>query len=500
MKLAHKRLRDRYRWMELPTIPPSILLPYRLESEKQAALPSWQYQRLGVGPLVHGFIECYHTYTLFQERNPIDFSRYSTRLYLCNAPDGIRDNRLFMMLALHLNPSSLRWAGENVLECLPIVTYAITNNPLCLEYVPDALKINRDFIKLACSIDPEAIQFAHISVKGDKHFVRPILQKQGSVLKYMPTSIQDDTELVAIAMKEATHCFTYASNRLRDDRRFIMIEVKRDWQTLIHASRRMRNDKHNALIAIRQNPDAIEYIGNKILRECPKIFDIAISNSRGICAFYTHIINKLSKEQVIHALTLQPTSYEDLPDHLMKDRDIVNAVLKQDWTLMRIMSGKINLSLSDMYTIIQHEEWYYVPEEIGNDDSAPLGLAWSSCRHNFNLCVEGIKRDRRIICHASRMNKGHPRLVYEAMKCYEDIGKGMIDPLKTASYRWCNMKVLAKNLAIMHEVPTKHNLRNILLSHFINRFSKDHLTKSIGISRVYRILKKNVDFFIHDGA
>jgi hypothetical protein len=62
------------------------------------------------------------------------------------------------------------------------------------------------------------------------------------------------------------------------------------------------------------------------------------------------------------------------------------------------------------------------------------------------------------------------------------------------------MNVLANNLAMMHDVPTKHNLRSILLSHFIDRFSKDHLTKSIGISRVYRILKKNVDLFIHDGA
>jgi hypothetical protein len=203
----------------------------------------------------------------------------------------------------------------------------------------------------------------------------------------------------------------------------------------------------------------------------------------------------LSKKQVIHALTLQPASYEELPEHLKKDRDIVNAVLKQDWTLMRIMSGKINLSLSDMYTIIQHEEWYYVPEKIGNDDAATLGLPWSSYRHNLNLCVEGIKRDRRIIRHVSRINKGHPRLVYEAMKCYEDIGKGMIDPLKTAPYRWCNMNVLAKNLAMMHEVPTKHNLRSILLSHFIDRFSKAHSSKSIGISRVYCILKKNVDLF-----
>eukprot|EP00978_Attheya_sp_CCMP212_P017086 scaffold45371_cov56-Attheya_sp.AAC.1 len=58
MKLGYKRLRDRHRWMELPPNPPCILLRYKLESEKQAELPRWKYERLGVGPLVHGMHQC----------------------------------------------------------------------------------------------------------------------------------------------------------------------------------------------------------------------------------------------------------------------------------------------------------------------------------------------------------------------------------------------------------------------------------------------------------
>eukprot|EP00978_Attheya_sp_CCMP212_P023829 scaffold73879_cov69-Attheya_sp.AAC.2 len=53
------------------------------------------------------------------------------------------------------------------------------------------------------------------------------------------------------------------------------------------------------------------------------------------------------------------------------------------------------------------------------------------------------------------IHKGNPRLVIEAMKCYEDIGKGMIDTLKTAPYKGCNMKVLAECLAMMHSDPSK---------------------------------------------
>jgi len=494
MKLAYKRLREGHRWLELPPIPPCILLPYKLEGVKQMAIPEWEYKRLGVGPLVHGFIECYNVYSLscdddFRPAGPTTF------LFFRHAPETTRNNRLFMILALHLNPKCLRYAGDNVLCCLPMLTYAIRKDPFCLEYVPDELKRNLDFVKLACSIDPGAIVFAHISIRRNRDFVRPILQKEGHLLQVMPPSIKDDAELVSVAMEENAYTIRYASKRLRDDRSFVMSEVKKDWNALSKASNRLKNDKEIALIAVRQSDDAISSIGDKVLRKCPEIMNIAIVSSGGECAFKSNNFEHLSKVQIIDALTLSPSSYHKLPDQLKKDRDIVSTVLRQDWTLMRMMLGKVILSLSDMYTIIRHDGWYYIPEKIGDAKLITLGLPWTTHQHNLSLFIEGIKKDRRIIRHASRMHKGHPRIVFEAMKCYEDIGKGTIDPLKTAPYRWCNMNVLAKSLAIMNDDSTKHKLRKQLLSHFICRFSRVHTSESVGISRVYRILKKNVDLF-----
>eukprot|EP00978_Attheya_sp_CCMP212_P013922 scaffold35167_cov61-Attheya_sp.AAC.2 len=154
MKLGYKRLRDRHRWMELPPNPPCILLRYKLESEKQAELPRWKYERLGVGPLVHGYIECYNTESLWVAEI-IGFRRaYSTDtfLYLKDAPLSIPNNRTFMMIALHMTPRSLRWAGPNVLECLHLVTYAVCKDSLSLAYAPLHLKKNKEFVKLACSV------------------------------------------------------------------------------------------------------------------------------------------------------------------------------------------------------------------------------------------------------------------------------------------------------------------------------------------------------------
>ncbi len=118
-------------------------------------------------------------------------------------------------------------------------------------------------------------------------------------------------------------------------------------------------------------------------------------------------------------------------------------------------------------------------------------------RNNLMILSDGIKKKRRIISHASSFHKGHPRLVMEAIKCYEDVGKGMIDPLKTAPYKWCNMVVLAECISMLGDDKSEENFRkrNKLLSHFLYRFSNDYLTEAIGVSRVMEILKKNVDLF-----
>jgi hypothetical protein len=486
MKLAYKRLRDAHDWMELPSNPPCILLPYQVEDENHAVSSTWQYTRRGRGPLKHGFIQCYNQHSVCAEEESVTVPK---TLYLKDAGETIQNNRLFMILALHLNPQSLRWAGDNVLDCLQIVTYAIRKDPFCLEYVPTSLKKNREFVMDACSVNPGAIEHAHISLQGDRNFVRPLLAKEGQLLKCLPASIKDDAELVTIAIQQCTYAIRYASIRLRENKTFVRSAVMNDWETIMYVSDRMRNDKQIAEIAVGQHSDAIEYCGNKVLRKNPQIMNLAIATSEGTCAFYDYIFTRLSKAQIIYALTFQPSSYENLPDNLMKDKEVVTTVLREDWRLMRMMDGKVVLSLENMYTIIQHDDWYYVPAKWEPAIECELRLPWSFYNDNLSLFIEAIKKDRRVISRASFKLRGHPRIVYEAMKCYEDIGKGMIDPLKTAPYNWCNVYYLAKNLAIMRDDrrPSKLKLRNKLLPDFLSRFSTAHLSESIGISRVYRI-------------
>eukprot|EP00978_Attheya_sp_CCMP212_P042253 scaffold254653_cov102-Attheya_sp.AAC.1 len=107
MKLAYKRLRDVHDWMELPSNPPCILLPYQVEDENHAVSSTFQFTRRGRGPLKHGFIQCYNKQSVCAEEELVSGPK---TLYLKDAGETIQNNRLLMILALHLNPQSLRWA------------------------------------------------------------------------------------------------------------------------------------------------------------------------------------------------------------------------------------------------------------------------------------------------------------------------------------------------------------------------------------------------------
>jgi hypothetical protein len=400
-----------------------------------------------------------------------------------------------MMFALHMNPKSLRWAGPHVLECLHLVTYAVCKDSLSLAYAPLHLKKNKEFVKLACSVNPTAIKFADETVRGDRRFVKPILYEDGGLLEYMSNEIKNDERMVSLAMRKCgAYPMRYASERLLDNKSFVYDAVFKNWECLEFASRRLQNSKRIARLAIERSPDAIDYMGTWVLKNCPDILDVAITATGGKIAFNMCYFKLLSKKQLIAALTLKPSSYGFLPDHLKRNGDIVTAVLTKDWTVVRMISN-VTLQVGfgrNMYTIIQHDDWYYVP-----DTPVELKLPWGKYRNNLMILIEGIKKDRRIIRHASSFHKGHPRLVMEAIKCYEDVGKGMIDPLKTAPYKWCNMVVLAECISMLGDDKSEENFRkrNKLLSHFLYRFSNDYLTEAIGVSRVMEILKKNVDLF-----
>lgn len=508
MKLAYQRLRDNHSWLELPQNPPCILLPYKHDNTKQRSLKYGEYMRLGDGPLVHGFIQCYNMSSLYlngenerlgndesyhyaNQRLETDIDPY---LYLKNAPEDIKNNRPFMMLALHRNSSSLRWAGPNVLNCIPLMLYAIEKQPFSLAHAPPSLKRNVDIVKVACSTDPEAIEYADESIRGDLEFMRPLIHKDGHLLEFVTPHLADNDEIVMLAMRMYSRPLSFASDRLRDDRSFVYHSVKKDWEALKYASKRLSNDIEIAKLAMHQNTDALEHIGRNALKSCPEIMDMAIKATNGEIAFYKNYFKLLSKMQILRALELSPSSYENLPSKWKDDAMVQIRVLSQDWTLMSLMTHDVSHKLLNLWTIVLHEDWYYIPPPPSGTLDEHM-IQWNRLRRNRSLLIAGIKKDRRIIQHASPSNKGEPRLVIEALKSYEDIGNGMVDPLCTAPYEWFNMKVLAVNLSTMVDDHTKKNLRNKYLSQFIFRFSNVYVSEAIGVSRVYRILKKNVDLF-----
>eukprot|EP00978_Attheya_sp_CCMP212_P030032 scaffold108996_cov66-Attheya_sp.AAC.1 len=142
------------------------------------------------------------------------------------------------MIALHMNPKSLHWAGPNVLQCLHLVTYVVCKDPFSLAYAP-----------------------AYEMVRGDRQFVKPILYKDGGLFQFMTNQIKDDESMVTIN------------------------EVYKDWESLEYASSHLQNSKRIARMAIERSPDALEYMETCVLKKCPDILDVAITATSGKIAF-----------------------------------------------------------------------------------------------------------------------------------------------------------------------------------------------------------------------
>eukprot|EP00978_Attheya_sp_CCMP212_P037997 scaffold184028_cov37-Attheya_sp.AAC.1 len=83
--------------------------------------------------------------------------------------------------------------------------------------------------------------------------------------------------MVTWAMRKCAYPMRYASERLLDDKSFVYDAVFKNWECLQYASRRLRNSKRIARMAIERSPDAIDYMGTWVLKNCPDIVDVAIT-------------------------------------------------------------------------------------------------------------------------------------------------------------------------------------------------------------------------------
>ena len=141
------------------------------------------------------------------------------KLYkLKNAPEIIRDNRVFAIKILPMGGGLLEDFSERLRADKEVVTAAVGSAWNALGYAAEELRGDRDVVLTAVGHDGYALQFASDELKDDKEIVlTAIATYEGDVLEYASERLKDDKETVLAAVKRCGDSIGFASERLRHD-------------------------------------------------------------------------------------------------------------------------------------------------------------------------------------------------------------------------------------------------------------------------------------------
>ena len=141
------------------------------------------------------------------------------KLYkLKNAPEIIRDNRVFAIKILPMGGGLLEDFSERLRADKEVVTAAVGSAWNALGYAAEELRGDRDVVLTAVGHDGYALQFASDELKDDKEIVlTAIATYEGDVLEYASERLKDDKETVLSAVRRSENSIGFASERLRHD-------------------------------------------------------------------------------------------------------------------------------------------------------------------------------------------------------------------------------------------------------------------------------------------
>jgi hypothetical protein len=164
--------------------------------------------------------------------------------------DAQKNDRAFMLKAVKLNGTCLRYAGPDVLADREVVLQALRTGHnfkvtgggmvhTALQYVKSAeLLDDRELIMEAVNADNYGKNPDRIRGKDDSGYVG-----SGSALEYASDRLKGDREIVITAVKNMGWVFAYASPELKADKEFVKLVVQEAKDNLAQASAELQQDE-----------------------------------------------------------------------------------------------------------------------------------------------------------------------------------------------------------------------------------------------------------------
>ncbi len=169
-------------------------------------------------------------------------------------PKQHRDNS-YAVLKLILAERG-QWFYDSIHDSFHFAKYVVTRNGLALEYVPNALRMNKEIVRAAVKQNRDAVKFAL-----GKETVLAAVGQDGQCYHIINNSLQRDKQIIVAALRTYPNLFMDLSDELKDDKDVAMAAVKSSGVQLLYVSQRLKNDIDVIMAAIFQNVTARVYIG-----------------------------------------------------------------------------------------------------------------------------------------------------------------------------------------------------------------------------------------------
>jgi hypothetical protein len=158
-------------------------------------------------------------------------------------------------------------ASESIKD-FELCKIALEQDSQGFEYVPYPLDHNLELIFLALKgrgYDPfsNALPANNFSSKqkGDKNFMKKVIEINPDALKYASDALQSDPDFVmhAIKQKDGGSAIVHASSEIRNNKEFGLIAVSNDYNALKYLMPDLQKDKEVVIASVKNRNHSFEY-------------------------------------------------------------------------------------------------------------------------------------------------------------------------------------------------------------------------------------------------
>lgn len=301
-------------------------------------------------------------------------------IFLKQYPEWGRDY-YFMKQAVMVNGDSLQYASDEIKNNKLIVELAVRERGSSLQYASNELNNNMETVESALYENGENLQYVAKHFQDNKGIVLMAVQQWGGALKYASKRLKSDKE-VALKSHPDGRMFSYLSTDLQKDKEVAMHFTQYNGMEVLPFLTKELETDIDIISCLIKSKEYIEKIPHSVLTDqesalllltkIPQMTDTLVERQ-----LIKKIINhfKEDKSFILRAVQQNKNVFENIPNNLKYDRDVVIEAIKYGCFLI------------------------FIPKQFYQDDKIMIE-AINKDNHNLKFASDGLKDNREFIVSA----------------------------------------------------------------------------------------------------